>query len=201
MSQLFGNEPEEARPPRLRLFGDEPDEVPKKMARTVIKRENHHQKQMGLFGDEPEEKRPMGKKPNQSSSSSRVVAKPMVLFGDEGEERQPGKSFVAPNNDEDASSDDEGKMPATRTLNLNWSGLKLFQNATFVKQAVESSKPVPKKRTYDNSKRAENAAPKHVNSNKTHAVDPARLAALEKKQHCKCSLALKEFVLISYCVI
>lgn len=48
----------------------------------------------------------------------------------------------------------------------------------------------PKKRPYDNSNRAANASGKKSGVTfKEQALDPARLAALQRKATCKCFLA------------
>lgn len=86
-----------------------------------------------------------------------------------------------------SSSDDEGVQPATTVLNLSWSGLKMFQQATFLKKAAEQSKPPGKKRPYDNSKRSQNAmTPKNTSTTKSKALDVGRLVALSKNASCKC---------------
>ena len=88
-----------------------------------------------FFGDEPEE-HPASR--TASSSSSTLPRHPVrpapVLFGDEGEERQA--------HDEEAgeSSNDEGSVPQAQTLNINWSGLKLFSQANFVRHTQEAGR-------------------------------------------------------------
>ena len=127
------------------------------------------------------EERSLGKMAHPSSSSRQPV-----LFGDEGEETGPPGQGDA---ESEASSNDEGALPVSQTLNVSWSGLDLFRQATFMKHVAEDSKPQKKKRPYDNSKRAENAAAKVVNSNKDHGLDSSRLGALQKKPQCQCFLA------------
>ncbi len=59
-----------------------------------------------------------------------------------------------------------------------------------MKEAVVNSKQNPKKRPYDNSNRAANASGKKSGVTfKEQALDPTRLASLQKKAECKCFLA------------
>ena len=58
-----------------------------------------------------------------------------------------------------------------------------------------------KKRPYDNTKRALNAAPKSGTSNKEHALDPSRWQALRKKGTCKCFLSNVGFRFIGLSVV
>ena len=185
----FQDEGDEREKPLISLFADEPEEAPKKRPKGVPKPRQRHlgiRQHVSLFGDEPEEY-PASR--TASSSSSMFGRRPIsvrpapVLFGDEGEERQ------AHNEEAGESSNDEGSVPEAQTLNINWSGLKLFSQASFVRHVQEAGKPQEKKRPYDNTKRALNAAPKSGTSNKEHALDPSRLQALHKKGSCKCFLS------------
>ena len=65
----------------------------------------------------------------------------------------------------------------------------MFEKACFLKKATELSKEERKKRPYDNSKRAENAAGSTRTSFKDAALDSRRLAELKAKPQCKCAWA------------
>ena len=196
----FQDEGDEREKPSISLFADEPEEAPKKRAKAVPKPRQRHlgiRPHISLFGHEPEE-HPTSRTASSSSTYGRrpVSALPApVLFGDEGEERQA--------HDEEAgeSSNDEGSVPKSQTLNINWSGLKLFAQANFVKHAQETGRTQGKKRPYDNTKRALNAAPKSGTSNKEHALDPSRLQALRKKGTCKCFLSSVSFKFRLNCLL
>lgn len=165
------------------LFQDEPEEVynPRKL------------KAPRLFGDEPEEE-----KPSSSTSTTRAESatsrslplfrpQPTTLFGDEGDEVP--KAGSAPQVEDDASDDDE-EVPQPATLNLDWSAMKLFSHASFLKKQVSQSKPERQKRCYDNSKRAEKAASKVTVSSTSFqqvALTPGRLETLVAKGECKCA--------------
>lgn len=173
----FRDEEEECpRAHKASIFGDEPEEMPRKMTR----RSRPAPPQHVLFGDEAEE---ASRTPSTSSRSAFTRQRPR-LFGDE-EEEQPVSGPGGPGCE--SSSDDEGVQPATTVLNLCWSGLKMFQQATFLKKAAEQSKPPGKKRPYDNSKRSQNAmTPKNTSTTKSKALDVGRLVALSKNASCKC---------------
>ena len=153
------------------LFQDEPEEPSKFNVPTPPNPR--------LFGAEPEETSRPHKKVRSSSSASM----PVTLFGDEPEEKQ-----VQACHEEDDDDDDEGHVQQA-TLNLDWSAMKLFSSATFVEKMKHDSKPERKKRTYDNSKRAERASSnmRHISTSfKDSALKPDRLKSLVAKPQCKC---------------
>ena len=150
------------------LFQDEPEEPQKRLRRAP-----------NLFGAEPEESSSRNLK---TTGSVRPVP---VLFGDEGDELNPSAPEV--------DTDDEGAPPPKPTLNLDWSALKLFDHATFLQKSVNESKVQPQKRTYDNSKRAEQAASslKHkATSFKESALKSGRIEDLIRKHQCNWILFL-----------
>ena len=164
------------------LFQDEPEESRKFNVPTSSNPR--------LFGAEPEETSRPHKKAKSSSVASMPVTKPVMLFGDEPEEKQLHQTRgpqVQPCHEND-DDDDEGQVQQA-TLNLDWSAMKLFTRTNFLEKMKNESKPERKKRTYDNSKRAEQAASslKHTSiSFKDSALKPDRLKLLVAKPQCKC---------------
>ena len=175
---------EEEEQPRVRvqkasIFGAEPEERPRKMKVCPPPlRSRPGPSQHVLFGDEAEE---ASRTPSTSSRTAFTRQCPR-LFGDEEEEH---RGLGGP--ECESSSDDEGVQPATTVLNLSWSGLKMFQQATFLTKVAEQGKPESKKRPYDNSKRSRNAmTPKNTSTAKSKALDVGRLVTLSKKASCNC---------------
>ena len=137
----FQDEGDEREKPSLSLFADEPEETPKRRAIADPKHRLRHlgsRPHVSLFGDEPEE-HPTSRAASSSSTFGRHPVSAPVLFGDEGEERQ------AHNEEALESSNDEGSVPKAQTLNIKWSGLKLFAQANFVKHAQEVGRIQEKK--------------------------------------------------------
>ena len=158
------------------LFQDEPEEKgPQKRSRESVSSTTR-----ALFQDEPEEKEYVSGK---GSSKAKSRPKP-VLFGDEGEEWNDDDHA-----EESDLSEDGTTNPGQITFNLDWSAMQMFSRATLLKQATERSKHPEKKRPYDNSKRAANAASSTSQSYKAMALDPQRLAELSAKPQCKCTWA------------
>lgn len=176
----FQDEPEESRPKKSRVATFAPQVVPLR-ADPV------------LFGEEPEEL------PRQKSSGAapKVAARRAapVLFGEEPEELPRQKSYssskpLVPHVEDQSSSDDEGAS-GPPALNVGWSALAMFGRAQFMGKVNKTQPPEAKKRAYDNSRRAQRAAEsdtRQPRSYKSTALDPSRLATLQKSKRCKCGL-------------
>jgi hypothetical protein len=130
---------------------------------------------------------------------------PVTLFGDEPEEKQlhqtRGPQAQACHEHDD--DDDEGQVQQA-TLNLDWSAMKLFSSTTFLEKMKNESKPEQKKRTYDNSKRAERSAStlKHISTSfKDSALKPDRLQSLVAKPQCKCFFGQEKIVFVCILLI
>ena len=183
MMHLFGDEPEERRPKR-NIFSDEPEETPSSRRRQRLTKEplmpRARPAGIMLFGEEPEETFKQSRTTSVGSKAKKPSADP-VLFGAEEEEAPRAAGKVEP----DESDDDEGVVTQPATLHLNWSGLRMFEQASFLRKAAEKSKPAEKKRAYDNSKRLEKVVPKPCISYQSNALDPERLINLFNKSGCK----------------
>ena len=155
------------------MFGDEPEERPRRAAAlkrpaarfgNELKRPKQRsgpiQRRFTVFGDEPEEM--AAPTPSSSSKPGRSSA---ILIPDDGQE-----DHAAP----------------AKMLSINWSGMKLFSQNNFLKNAANATGRTKQKRPYDNSNRAANASPKLDHSYKHMALDPARLKSLNGKPYCKC---------------
>ena len=165
---MFRDEPEE----RPTMFRDEPEERP----RAAVKRpaapvaiDMKRNRRFTPFGDEPEEME--GRAPSSSSKPART------------------SSCAVP---EDADDDGEDG-PAVKIFSINWSGMKLFSQASFLKNVQNASGTTTPKRPYDNTKRAANARPTSHQSHKSVALDPKRLDSLQRKSQCKCFLNAFKF--------
>ena len=146
---------------RMPLFQDEPEEQQSlNVPRSTPSR---------LFAPEPEET------PKQRSAK-RVKATPATLFGDEPEEL------------EDSESSDDETGPLQSTFNFDFGAMKLFADSRVLTKAQSVSVVGKKKRAYDNTNRAENAAGKKHRPYKDVALDPKRLPMLREKPQCKCDL-------------
>ena len=181
---LFGDEPEERRQKRS-IFADEPEETPSSRRRQRLTKEPLMPRVrpggMQLFGEEPEETFNRCRTTSVGSKAKKSSANPM-LFGDEEEEAPRAAGKVESDESDD---DDEGVVSQPATLHLNWSGLKMFEQASFLRVAAEKNKPAEKKRAYDNSKRLEKVVPKQRVSYQSNALDPQRLISLFNKPECK----------------
>jgi len=116
------------------MFRDEPEERP----RAAVKRpaapvaiDMKRNRRFTPFGDEPEEME--GRAPSSSSKPART------------------SSCAVP---EDADDDDEDG-PAVKILSINWSGMKLFSQASFLKKVENASGTTTPKRPYDNKESCE----------------------------------------------
>ena len=147
-------------------------------SRPSVKRPRTTLEGPSLFGEEPEEGEALGgSRSSKSLPGTKSKATPSVLFGDEGEECSgQGESDV-----------DDAPTDQTTTLNLDWSAMRMFEKACFLKKASELSKEPPKKRPYDNSKRAQSASASTRTSFKETALNPTRLTELKAKPQCKCA--------------
>lgn len=175
------------------LFQDEPEEPSKFNVSTSSNPR--------LFGAEPEET----SRPHKQARSSSSASMPVTLFGDEPKEKQlhqtRGPQAQACHEHDD--DDDEGQVQQA-TLNLDWSAMKLFSSTTFLEKMKNESKPEQKKRTYDNSKRAERSAStlKHISTSfKDSALKPDRLQSLVAKPQCKCFFGQGKIVFVCILLI
>ena len=150
----------------MALFQDELDEKPRSV------------RAKSVFGVEPEET----SKPTRTKTT---VTQPrrlnLSLFGAEPDEATEPSTAVA------SSSASPSKLP--QTIHVDWTSMQLFASATFLKKTVETTKSVPAKRPYDNTKRSENAAGIERASYSDMALNPDRLTGLKAQPHCKCILA------------
>lgn len=159
------------------LFQDEPEErLPQKRS---------------LFGPEPDERAASRDlNPPSGRSVARKTTQP-VLFGDQPEEAshhsQPAHA---------SSSSSSKVQPQQSTLNIDWSAMQLFSQATFLKKAVEVTKQETPKRHYDNSNRERQAAPSQGVSFKDNALDPSRLQALKNEEKCNCAFVAASVQLV-----
>ena len=130
----------------------------------------------GLFADEPEEK-PRASRRGQPS-----------IFGDEGEEKPTSwkkKKSVCDDNQSDVEEEEETPAPS---LSLSLGAMQMFEQSRFLNKVTEESKPLKKKRPYDNSKREANTAlKKDVRSYKSMALQSGRLVNLKKRTNCQCA--------------
>lgn len=183
MMRLFGDEPEE-RTKKRTIFSDEPEERASSRRREKLTKEPLMPRAkpggMRLFGEEPEEAFNRSRTPSAGSKAKPSPGTSPALFGDEEEEAPRAAGKV-----ESDSDDDEGVVTQPATLHLNWSGLKMFEQVSFLQRAAEKSKPAMKKRAYDNSKRLEKAVEKPHISHQSHALNPQRLINLFNKPGCK----------------
>eukprot|EP00434_Breviolum_minutum_P019610 symbB.v1.2.017297.t1/scaffold1343.1/size124258/6 len=138
---------------------------------------------MRLFGEEPEEAFNRSRTPSAGSKAKPSPGTSAVLFGDEEEEAPSAAGKVeSESDDDDDDDDDEGVVTQPATLHLNWSGLKMFEQVSFLKRAAEKSKPAEKKRAYDNSKRLEKVVAKPHRSYQSQALKSERLINLFNKK-------------------
>ena len=153
------------------LFQDEPEE------RDVRKPPpGPSAKRSSLFGSEPEERPGAGK--SQRTSPGRSYS----LFGEEREETGVNEPRFS------SGGSSGSRSPPQQQVNVDWTTMQLFSQATFLKKAVEVSEKKQPKRPYDNTNRIQNAAPTDKKSFKDMALDPSRLISLKKQPFCKCIL-------------
>lgn len=205
MMPLFGDEPEERPSSRRRepeektkkriIFSDEPEERLRLRRREQLTKEPLMPRAkpggMRLFGEEPEEAFNRSRTPSAGSKAKPSPGTSAVLFGDEEEEAPSAAGMKIESESDD--DDDEGVVTQPATLHLNWSGLKMFEQVSFLKRAAEKSKPAEKKRAYDNSKRLEKVLAKPHRSYQSQALNPERLINLFNKSDCKWFLAVAIF--------
>ena len=153
------------------MFEDEPEERPRKRPAAPLAIEKKRNRRFIPFGEEPEEME--GRAPSSSSKPARTshCAIPEEADSDDG--------------------DDDG--PPAKIISINWSGMKLFSQASFLRKVQNAPGTTKPKRPYDNTKRAANAMPTSHQSHKSIALNPKRLDLLQKKPHCKCFLNAFKF--------
>ena len=139
---------------------------------------------MVLFQDEPEEKPSSLKKRSlleerPTRTRKNEPARAQSLFGDE-----PSESSRPCGSRSGASANSSSKQP--QTVHVDWTTVKLFSSATFLKKTVGMTKSTPAKRPYDNANRSQNAAQVDRTSYKGAALNPGRLKDLKRQPHCKC---------------
>ena len=147
------------------LFQDEPEERPHDGQSASGSRRR-------MFAPEPEEA------PRTTSNKKVRTAVPATLFGDEPDEQsESGEDCIS-----------EGDGPLQTIFNLDFSAMKLFAESRLLTKSKDVTVADKKKRAYDNSKRAEQAAGYKHKPYKVLALDPKRLPELQQKPQCKCVL-------------
>ena len=129
-----------------------------------------------MFGDEPEERpRAAVKRPAAPIAIDKKRNRRFTPFGEEPEGmegRAPSSSSKPARTPEQADSDDDDDDgPPVKNISINWSGMKLFSQASSLRKVQNAPG--------DNTKRAANAMPTSHQSHKSIALNPKRLALKE----------------------
>ena len=160
--------------PKPCLFGDEGPEIGKRPTpKATAKR---------LFQAEPEE-----------STSSRQVAR-TARTSQRGTTQQPVLFGVEPDEPDSSSSESEANQQQPSVFSFGWHNIHVAAKARFAAEAASAGQPPKKKRPYDNSRRASEAAYQRATSSTSHrenGVSQERVLNLLSKEQCLCFLVLK----------
>ena len=197
----LGHAPSKQRaPPKHRLFGDQPAELP--VGSDLVCGVGHGQRAgtkfvpKRAFGDEDDEN-------SKKLTCSKSGSSHRPLFGDEGSEDDdagPPKpqrvfnAFADEASEGETSSQSNGEekflVKQDTAFTFGWGSVATFKKATAWRENMDDPKASKQKRNYDNSKRAKEAQysrKQTIGHYKRNGVDPKRLQKLFSTQSCLCA--------------